>query len=311
MDNNPIYTPSNTAKSTDFTGFTFNNIHSSELGIVRISDGSRYQENLLPTINNQTVQVPGGDGTYFFGTYYTQKVFSLNFAFDSLTEIQFRKLKQWLNAKQMGLLTFDETPYKNYMVQSGDSNNIQYICFGENGEERIYKGEGTIQFTAYFPFGMCSKKYLNLYNDLNKVEWSKASKLLLTQGDYDKTNSTKIVIYNPGDLPTDFKAYYQFTNNELILNRIYISEGANTLGQLILSGNIAKKGNDVYLKIDSETELLEGCDKDKEPTGNLYNEYIVNGDFFKIPIINDTLKTVNFISDGGSCVNLDYNYLYF
>jgi hypothetical protein len=34
----------------DYMGFTYNNTHSSALGIVRVSDGSRFNENLLPTI---------------------------------------------------------------------------------------------------------------------------------------------------------------------------------------------------------------------------------------------------------------------
>jgi len=34
----------------DFLGFTFNGVHSSELGLTRVSDGSRYNENLYPTI---------------------------------------------------------------------------------------------------------------------------------------------------------------------------------------------------------------------------------------------------------------------
>jgi hypothetical protein len=38
------------ASSDDYVGFTFNGRHSSSLGIVRISDGSRFNENLLPTI---------------------------------------------------------------------------------------------------------------------------------------------------------------------------------------------------------------------------------------------------------------------
>ena len=45
---------------TDFVGFTYNNVHSSSLGIVRTSDGSRFNENLLPTIQDKTVQVPIG-----------------------------------------------------------------------------------------------------------------------------------------------------------------------------------------------------------------------------------------------------------
>lgn len=307
-----IYQNQETQNSTDFTGFWFNGTHSSLYNIIRISGGSRYQENLLPSISDQTVQVPGRDETYYFGTYYTQRTFSISFAFDSLTEQKFRNMRKWLNSKQMGLLTFDETPYKSYQVKVSDSGNIQYICFGETGEERIYKGEGTIQFIAYYPFGICSKKYFDLYLDNNKEEWKESAHLLNSQGSYDAKNSKNILIYNPGDLETDFKAYYQFTGNSLELNSIYISSSALTLGQLNFSGDITKKGNDVYLKIDSETELLEGCDENKEPTGNLYNEYITTGEFFKIPTIDDNnTSNTHFVTDGANCVELDYNYLYF
>ena len=51
----------------DYIGFSFGTgkfdettgkeklIHSSELGIIRVSDGSRFSENLLPTIQDKTV----------------------------------------------------------------------------------------------------------------------------------------------------------------------------------------------------------------------------------------------------------------
>jgi len=45
-----IYTVGESILSNDYIGFTFNGIHSSELGIVRTSEGSRFNENLLPTI---------------------------------------------------------------------------------------------------------------------------------------------------------------------------------------------------------------------------------------------------------------------
>ena len=70
----------------DFLGFTYNNKHSSDFGIVRTSNGSRFDENLLPTTQDKTVQIPGGDGTYFFGSYYTQRQFSVPFAFDNMSE---------------------------------------------------------------------------------------------------------------------------------------------------------------------------------------------------------------------------------
>jgi hypothetical protein len=34
----------------DFIGFTLGDIHSSELGLMRVSDGSRYNEDLLPPL---------------------------------------------------------------------------------------------------------------------------------------------------------------------------------------------------------------------------------------------------------------------
>jgi hypothetical protein len=34
----------------DYIGFTFNGVHSSELGLVRVSNGSRYETDLLPPL---------------------------------------------------------------------------------------------------------------------------------------------------------------------------------------------------------------------------------------------------------------------
>ena len=66
----------------DFIGFSYNDVHSSELGIIRVSEGSRFNENLLPSSKDVTIQVPGGDGTYYFGSYYTQKPITISYAFD-------------------------------------------------------------------------------------------------------------------------------------------------------------------------------------------------------------------------------------
>ena len=56
--------------STDFTGFSFDGIHSSRLGIVRVSGGDRYDEGLIPEIDDKTTEIPGNDGEYFFGKMY-------------------------------------------------------------------------------------------------------------------------------------------------------------------------------------------------------------------------------------------------
>ena len=151
-----------------YTGFTFNGKHSSEFNIKRTSDGDRYNENLLPTIQDKTVQIPGADGTYFYGSYFTQRVFNVSFAFDSLTEGQLAALKAHFGDKKIHELIFDETPYKKYRAKVTGSATFKYIPFGEGETNRVYKGEGTLQFTAYDPYAREVYKFLSNYKVPNR-----------------------------------------------------------------------------------------------------------------------------------------------
>ena len=294
------------ALSGDFIGFTFNGVHSSDMGIIRTSDGSRFNENLLPASTDKTVQIPGGDGTYYFGSNYTQRQIPISIATDELTETQFRQLKQWLGDKQIHPLVFDEAPYKTYMVKTSSIPTLKFICFDNitknNGEivvNRVYKGEGSLQFIAYFPFARCTKKYLSEYTDSNKEEWASASGLLTTQGDYDGTGA-EIKLYNPGDIETDFFAYYARTSLKR-LTKIYINSN-------ILNFDFSNNDNviDTYIRINSKANLIEGCDENFKPTGTLYNKFITSGDFFKIPTGENQLLSV-----GANCVKIEYDYLYY
>ena len=294
------------ALSGDFIGFTFNGVHSSDMGIIRTSDGSRFNENLLPTFTDKTVQIPGGDGTYYFGSNYTQRQIPISIATDELTETQFRQLKQWLGDKQIHPLVFDEAPYKTYMVKTSSIPTLKFICFDnitKNNSEmvvnRVYKGEGSLQFIAYFPFARCTKKYLSEYTDSNKEEWASASGLLTTQGNYDGTGA-EINLYNPGDVETDFFAYYARTSLKR-LTKIYINSN-------ILNFDFSNNDNviDTYIRINSKANLIEGCDENFKPTGTLYNKFITSGDFFKIPTGENQLLSV-----GANCVKIEYDYLYY
>ena len=294
------------ALSGDFIGFTFNGVHSSDMGIIRTSDGSRFNENLLPASTDKTVQIPGGDGTYYFGSNYTQRQIPISVATDELTETQFRQLKQWLGDKQIHPLVFDEAPYKTYMVKTSSAPTLKFICFDnitKNNNEmvvnRVYKGEGSLQFIAYFPFARCTKKYLSDYSDSNKEEWADASGLLPTQGYYDGTG-LEINLYNPGDVETDFFAYYAGTSLKR-LTKIYINSN-------ILNFDFSNNDNvtDTYIRVNSKANLIEGCDENFKPTGILYNKFITSGDFFKIPTGESQLVSVN-----ANCVKIEYDYLYY
>lgn len=226
----------------DFTGFTFNGKHSSDLGITRVSSGDRYEENLHPDIEDRTAEVPGLDGSYFFGSNYKARSINVEIAFDHLTEGQLRELKRFFEPRHNGELIFDEYPYKKYIAKLESPMELSYVCFEEQERtegaardgvrrnrdegseeaweqvtpweyteniERIYKGEGKISFICYFPFAKSTQKYLLPEEENSK--WAAASGLLTATeyGDVDKysAESGVINIYNCGDVETGFRLF--------------------------------------------------------------------------------------------------------
>lgn len=313
----------------DYLGFTFGEneegkpMHSSELGIVRTSDGSRFNENLLPTIQDKTVQVPGGDGTYYFGSYYTQRQISVPFAFDDLSEAQLRQLKKHFGDKKIHGLTFDEAPYKTYQAKVTGTAQIKHLVFNEGeGRERIYKGSGTIQFTCYQPYAVCTEKCLTDYNDYeNKNEWKDASGLLETLDGYDTVlEGGYIKLYNPGDINAHFKLTIKFNDDDIISPgcfKIQDEKGLKVIGTLSWKGFGAKpideNTKDSGVVFNTQTNLVEGIDGNGKKTGNLYNQYVA-GAFFKIPPGEWKLQFTdtngeNFQPSEGQ-VEIEYNYYY-
>lgn len=291
------------ALSGDFIGFTFKGVHSSELGIIRTSDGSRYNSELLPSFNDNTVAVPGGDGTYYFGSYYNQKIFPIQFATDELTEVQFRQLRQWLGDKGIHDLIFDEAPYKVYSAKIAAVPNFNYICFdkGIDDSERVYKGEGTIQFVCYYPYARSVWKGLNLVPNTitNKNEWAAASRIPATA---PTLSGADITLWNPGDLETDINIITTATSG--------LTFSLN--GNIKLSLNdITPEDGDAKIRINSSTHLIEGLDNNNVPTGKLYNKYILSGDFFKIPLntyLNNEWQGTRLT---GPEMIVEYDYLYY
>ena len=196
--------------SYDFVGFTFNGKHCiKDFKMYRTSNGSRYDDTLVPELNTKTADIPGGNGQIYFYTKYKTRKFSINLAFENLTEKQYREARAWLDGQEIHDLIFDEAPYKVYSASVGAPPTFKTVCFN-NGNERVYKGEASITFTCHYPFahtpnvdtiwydGITSfdGKDLSRYNVshfTSKTEWQEASGIL--------THSVGI---NPGDLPAPF-----------------------------------------------------------------------------------------------------------
>ena len=295
----------------DYMGFTYNGVHSSDLGIVRVSNGSRFDENLLPTMQDKTVQVPGGDGTYYFGSYFTQRQFSVSFAYDDLSEEQIARLRKHFGDKQIHNLIFDESPYKAYRAKVTGTATLKYIAFDEGeGHERVYKGEGTIQFTCYQPYAICEKKWLDDYAEFgNILEWKDASRLKqsseMNNIAYDKAyGADSINLYNAGDIESHFLLRINFVGSTIPASKFYL-DADNQLAWNV----ITKLNDDAYVVFNSRLNLIEGYNAEGRKTGNVYNQYITAGQFFKIPLGESTLS---FDTSKGEpfASSIDYNYYY-
>lgn len=154
----------------DFTGFTYNGVHSSVVGLTRVSSSNRYQLDLAPTFKDHVIDVTSGDGKHYFGTDYPKRDISVAVAFDGLEEDQLQIIKtKWADG-EIHELIFDEMPYKTYSAKLDNNSVIKHICFSE-AVGRVYKGEGTLKFVCYFPYGISRYEYLEDYCADNIVEW--------------------------------------------------------------------------------------------------------------------------------------------
>jgi predicted phage tail component-like protein len=199
---------------TDFLGFTFNGKHSYlDLGVLRtISD--RMQHSLSPDMNDITADNPGGEGTYYFGSRHKSRKFSIDFAFDHLTEQQMREWKKFCSNKELSDLIFDEEPYKVYKAKITGSPVLKTIAFDENGQ-RIYKGEGTLEFTCYWPYAHTPDENTKVsthfisdgkFFDDGKELMNYSPVLYPTKSQWSSVSGIGVHVPgdNPGDIPAPF-----------------------------------------------------------------------------------------------------------
>ena len=143
--------------SLDFIGFTYNGKHSFyDLGIYRTSNGSRYDETLTPSLTDKTADATGRDGQYYFYTTAKNRTFTVSYAFDSLTENGLRELKKTFDGRAIHDLIFDEAPYKTWSAKVTGNSQIKHLCFTDENGNRVYKGEGSLTFTCYWPYARTS-----------------------------------------------------------------------------------------------------------------------------------------------------------
>ena len=328
-----------------FLGFTYNGRHSSELGIVRINTGNRAEMPLSPSFKDSTAEVPGGKGLYYFNTQIQQRQFTINFAYDDLTEEDVRELREWLNPLEQGELIFDEEPYKVYTVKPNTQPKLSYLVFNKEittetfklyepstvkSSGRVYKGEGAIGLTAYYPYAKAPYKTIedySVYKDIEKKEFSHyrgyghPDEWAIASGMDKKPSLVSPQCYNCGDIETpvtlNFKIAEDINTNEAVRGNVGIELYSGTTSQIgtrigYVYMDASKMSVNVIYTINSKLELIT------DENGVARNDIIVASKFFYLPPREECFFNVNYLSgytgeqtnSTTAITNIDYDYLY-
>lgn len=299
----------------DFIGFTYKGKHSiRDFDVYRVSDGSRYNFDLVPTITDKTIDIPGNDGMYFFNSFHKQRQFSINIAFNHLTETKLRELRRWFNGKEVGELIFDESPYKAYSAKVTGTPTIKAICFDEEDSygsqqlERVYKGEGTIQFTCYLPYAYtvdwCWTSTIDRATGIETIGTQKIDGRVLigfkdnrmyqtydewvfSAGLVEQTFPINGKYWNNGDVPAPFVVTLKNVPAETV-----ISVGEVSIKTL-------NKGLCNELKWDSRTGLVLGDGVPIDYEGNSCGAIPADG------------EKISFTYSAGTNAQLDYKFWYY
>ena len=153
--------------------------------------------------------------------------------------------------------------------------------------------------------------YDNLYDwvDSTRMINSNSSKTINSiKYKIDEVQSSGVLVYNAGDIDTDFILKIKFSGvfNGLTLRNI--NDKYLELNKFNLFSG------DAGIQINTKLNLVEGINSDGNITGTLYNKFLKNGDFFKIKV-TEAPELISFIWADGVPQNfegsIEYVYLYY
>ena len=114
---------------------------------------------------------------------------------------------------------------------------MKYLAFKDEVKGRIYKGEGTINFTCYNPYARCFKDKIESYKQkTNYEEWKDGANFYEGPETLDQSSNGAITVYNPGDKAADFVLTLFGWDKTIYGGTIQIDTGVESL-----TVNVSKK----------------------------------------------------------------------
>ena len=285
---------------TDFIGVSFKGKHLlRDYNIYRVSKSDRYDMHLNANKKLNTATEKTFEGTYYFGENREPLQFTLDLAFDSLTAKQLKEVKELFSPTSIGELIFDEHPYKVYDAKVSATPKMNYVLFGEDDEERIYKGEITVQLTAYYPFAHTptSTKFGvdgRYFQYFDPAKWSRRNQWREVSGLID-LDETFVVGMNRGEKPSPF---------------IIKLDGTVTAGTTIKVANniITIKEDCQNVEWNSKTGLVVG------DVGTVRRGVRFTGQSIcELPLLDTAPNDDNYITTSGdkTKLSIDYQFWYY
>ena len=147
-----------------YEGFWIDDVHSSTLGLYRVSSNNRYSDPVFANLKNESGDNPG-NGAQYFGSFFTSKSLKLDLAFDNVNVTTITFLRQLGNGMAIHTIRFDEFPNVVWQCVLRNPPTFKFVPFDrpqrEKSEDKqwtieesiLYKGECTLNFEVYKCFG--------------------------------------------------------------------------------------------------------------------------------------------------------------
>lgn len=261
-----LLTRGKTCHEKEFIDFEFDGKHISEFGMVAVFDGDRHSFNASPEFEDETSEVNGVSGQYYWGTRMKTVTKSFSLATDGITEAQVNAFKLHFKPGKYGkfiedklacrygwarvsaTLTFSVVPF--IVKKEITINGVKHII-----EVNEYKGTAKLTFVFDDPFFYATNAKIAANNitdatlreailnniPIENYSWSTDKGALfvgdgLLGGESAVLNKQTIKFYNPSTAPTKAKLSLtfmpKFTGKLVKTSPVYFAEIADTINGL-------------------------------------------------------------------------------
>ena len=162
-----LLTRGKTAHEKEFIDFEFNGRHISEFGLVAVFGGDRHSLNAIPEFEDETSEVEGLGGQYFWGSRYKARTRTFTLHTDGMTEAQLNDFKKHFQPGKYGKLIEDKLACRYGWARLSQNVTFNVVPFkttiqllGRKVEVNEYKGDGTISFVFDDPFSYSTINYI-------------------------------------------------------------------------------------------------------------------------------------------------------